>query len=62
MLSHKIITETLDELQDYLCEVLGVDKLEIITKDIKEDAIIDLDDKCIVLLEKASKDMPIIFI
>ncbi len=57
MLSPKIITETLDELQDYLCEVLGVDKLEIITKDIKEDAILDLDNKCIVLSEKTSKDI-----
>ena len=57
MLDINIVTETLDELQDYLCEVLGVDKLEIITKDIKEDAILDLDNKCIVLSEKTSKDI-----
>ena len=57
MLSPKIITETLDELQDYLCDLLGVDKLEIITKDIKEDAILDIKNNSIVLSEKISKDM-----
>lgn len=56
MISTRIITETLDELQDYLCEYLGVDKLKIIIKDIKEDAILDIDNKCIVLSTKTSKD------
>ena len=38
----KIFRETLEELQDKLCEILGVDKLKIIRKEIKEDAILDL--------------------
>lgn len=57
MLSPRIITESLDELQNALCEELGVDKLNIITKDIKEDAILDINNKCIVLSDETSKDI-----
>lgn len=57
MLNIKIVNETLDELQDYLCDLLGVDKLEIITKDIKEDAILDIKNNSIVLSEATSKDI-----
>ena len=52
MLSPRIVTESLDELQDYLCDYLGVDKLEIVTQDIKEDAILDINNKKIVLSKK----------
>ena len=57
MLSPRIVTESLDELQDYLCDYLGVDKLEIVTQDIKEDAILDINNKKIVLSKKTSEDI-----
>ena len=57
MLSPKIVTESLDELQDNLCEELGVDKLKIKIESIKEDAILDINNNCIILSEKTSKDI-----
>ena len=57
MLSPRIVTESLDELQDYLCDYLGVEKLEIVTQDIKEEAILDINNKKIVLSKKTSEDI-----
>ena len=57
MLSPKIVTESLDELQDNLCEELGVDKLQIKTENIKEDAILDIKNNCIILSEETAKDI-----
>lgn len=48
----KIFRETLEELQDKLCEILGVDKLKIIRKEIKEDAILDLINNQIIISSK----------
>ena len=48
----KIFRETVEELQDKLCEILGVDKLKIIRKEIKEDAILDLINNQIIISSK----------
>ena len=57
MLNINIVTETLDELQDYLCDRLGVDKLKIEVKDIKEDAILDIKNSLIILSKKTNEDI-----
>ena len=57
MLNINIVTETLDELQDYLCDCLGVDKLKIEIKDIKEDAILDIKNNVIILSKITSDDI-----
>lgn len=53
----KIFKETLDELQDRLCNILGVEKLEIIRKEIKEDAILDLINNQIIISNKYIDDI-----
>jgi len=53
----KIFKETLDELQDRLCNILGVEKLEIIRKEIKEDAILDFTNNQIIISNKFIDDI-----
>ena len=57
MLKENIYTESLDELQEFLCEFLGVDKLKIKVEDIKEDSILDIKNTCIVISKEKAKDI-----